>query len=86
MTSQHQIKTTERSQIEAVKKIRLYANHLALTTRKREHVISLFWRYGDRRKLGEYRTWAGVERALRKITVEDLEGNLLRYKRNLKCE
>ena len=26
--------------------IRMYANHLALTTRKRGRVIALFWRYG----------------------------------------
>ena len=46
---------------------RRYANHLALTTRKRGNVISLYWRYGDHRKIGEYRTWSAVHRALKKL-------------------
>jgi hypothetical protein len=56
--------------------IRLYANHLGLTTRKRGRVIGLFWRYGDRRKIGEYKTWSAVKRALTKLTVKDTEGNV----------
>ena len=61
--------------VSSEKHIRMYANHLALTTRKRGRVIGLFWRYGDRRKIGEYRSWGAVERALTKITDDDLEGN-----------
>lgn len=57
------------------KKVRMYANHLALTARKSGRVIGLYWRYGDRRKIGEYRSWVAVNRALRKITTDDLEGN-----------
>jgi len=57
------------------KEIRLYANHLGLTARKRGRVIGLFWRYGDRRKIGEHGTWGAVEQALTRITAGDIEGN-----------
>jgi hypothetical protein len=57
------------------KSVRTYANHLALSVHRRGRVLALHWRYGDRRKIGAYRTWHAVERALRAITVDDLEGN-----------
>jgi hypothetical protein len=57
------------------KKVRTYAIHLGLTTREQGGVISLHWRYGDRRKLGEHRSWVEVNQALTKITVDDLTGN-----------
>jgi hypothetical protein len=53
--------------------VRLYANHLALTIRRRGKVLTLWKRYIPKQKLGEYRSFAAVERALRQFTVEELE-------------
>jgi len=69
------VKTAKPPRRVTEKFVRTYANHLALTVRRRGRVLALHRRYGDRRKLGEYRTWHAVERALRAITVDDLEGN-----------
>jgi hypothetical protein len=44
--------------------IRNYALHLALMVRKRGSVMALYKRYDPKRKIGEYRTWAAVERAI----------------------
>jgi hypothetical protein len=47
------------------KTIRNYALHLALIVRRRGTMLALYDRYEPRRKVGEYRTWLGVERAIR---------------------
>ncbi len=44
--------------------IRAYAVHLALIVRRRGSVLALYERYDQKRKIGEYHTWAAVERAI----------------------
>jgi hypothetical protein len=44
--------------------IRNYALHLALMVRRRGSVLALYERSDQKRKIGEYRTWAAVERAI----------------------
>jgi hypothetical protein len=50
------------------KRIRLYANHLALTVRRCGKLLELRERYGDngysKAKIGTYRSWKAVERAI----------------------
>ncbi len=43
---------------------RQYALHLALIVRRRGNVLTLYERYGDRAKIGAFRTWSAVERAI----------------------
>lgn len=50
--------------------IRNFALHLALMVRRRGRMLALYERYegqrlsGTKRKIGEYRTWPAVERAI----------------------
>jgi hypothetical protein len=44
--------------------VRNYALHLALMVRRRGSMLALYERYDPKRKIGEYRTWAAVERAI----------------------
>jgi hypothetical protein len=46
------------------KRIRMYANHLALTVRRRGGTLELWERYEPGSKIGTYRSWAAVERAI----------------------
>jgi hypothetical protein len=46
------------------KRVRLYANHLALTVRRRGAGLTLYERYGDKKKIGTFRSWSTVERAI----------------------
>ena len=55
------------------KRVRLYANHLALTVRRRGNVFTLSARYGAKRNIGEFRSYAAIERALMKLEVEDID-------------
>jgi hypothetical protein len=54
--------------------IRNYALHLALMVRRRGSVLALYERYDPKRKIGEYRTWAAVERAVQQYGDEWLRG------------
>jgi hypothetical protein len=47
--------------------IRKYALHLALMVRRRGRVLTLY-----DRKIGEYRTWAAVERAIQRTLLAQL--------------
>ena len=47
------------------KAIRNYALHLALIVRRRGTMLALYEWNEPRQKIGEYRTWLGVERAIR---------------------
>jgi hypothetical protein len=51
-------------------KIRNLALHLALCVRRDGSRLVLRKRYGDRQKIGAYRTWEAVNRALEKYLVE----------------
>ena len=44
--------------------IRAYAVHLGLMVRRRGSVLALYERYSQKRKIGEYRTWGAVKRAI----------------------
>ena len=55
--------------------IRNYALHLALMVRRRGSVLALYERYDQKRKIGEYRTWAAVERAIVRYGDEWLRDN-----------
>jgi hypothetical protein len=46
------------------KQVRLYANHLALTVRRRGSGLTLSERYGVKKKIGEFCSIAAVKRAL----------------------
>ena len=46
------------------RKIRLFAEHIALIVRQRGDVLTLSERYGGKKKMGTYRSWPAVERAL----------------------
>jgi hypothetical protein len=54
--------------------IRNYALHLALMVRRRGSMLALYERYDsgrqEKRKIGEYRTWAAVERAIQRYGDE----------------
>ena len=56
--------------------IRAYALHLALMVRRHDGMLALYEPYGEkRRKIGEYRTWADVERALERYGDKRLRQN-----------
>lgn len=44
--------------------IRDYALHLALIVRKQGDALALFERYDKKRKIGTFRSWSAVERAI----------------------
>jgi hypothetical protein len=50
--------------------IRNYALHLGLMVRRRGSVLALYERYDQKRKIGEYRTWAPVRRAIERYGDE----------------
>jgi len=50
--------------------IRKYAVHLGLVVRRRGSVLALYERYDQKRKIGEYRTWAAVKRAMERYCDE----------------
>jgi hypothetical protein len=52
--------------------IRLYANYLALTSRRRGSVLDLLERYGERTKIGTYRSWKAVERGIEQYGEAEL--------------
>jgi hypothetical protein len=56
-----------------MRRIRLYANHLALTVRRRGSLLELFERYGEKRKIGTYRSWRAVERAIEQYGEAELK-------------
>jgi hypothetical protein len=62
--------------------IRNYALHLALMVRRRSSVLALYERYDPKRKIGEYRTWAAVERAIAQYGREWLRDRPTRQLRN----
>ena len=43
------------------KEVRQYASRLALTIRKRGNILVLSERYGQKKKIGEFRSFAAVE-------------------------
>jgi hypothetical protein len=47
-----------------------YALHLALMVRRRDSVLALYERHGERRKIGEYRTWSAVGSAIQRYGDE----------------
>jgi hypothetical protein len=53
---------------------RQYALHTALIVRRRGNALTLFERYGDRTKIGTFRTWSAVERAIVRYGDEVLAG------------
>ena len=56
--------------------IRAYALHLALMVRKHDGMPALYEQNGvKRRKIGVYRTWADVERALERCSDKRLRQN-----------
>jgi hypothetical protein len=46
--------------------LRLYAQHLALRVTKRDGVLALSERYGDKKKYGTYGSLKALERAIRR--------------------
>jgi hypothetical protein len=62
-------------------KVRLYANHLALTVRRRGSALDLFERYGKRTKIGTYWSWLAVRRAFEKYHHDELKKVNFRYSR-----
>jgi hypothetical protein len=50
--------------------IRNYALHLGLIVRRRGSVLALYERYDQKRKIGEYRAWAAVRRAIERYGDE----------------
>jgi hypothetical protein len=48
------------------RKVRLFAEHIALIVRQQGDVLTLSERYNKKRKLGTYHSWPAVERALRR--------------------
>jgi hypothetical protein len=60
--------------------IRNYALHLALMVRRRGSVLALYERYDQKRKIGEYHTWAAVERAIRRYGNDRLRDSPKRKK------
>ena len=50
--------------------VRNYALHLALIVRRRGDKLVLFERYSPRRKLGSYRSWHAVEKAVERYGDE----------------
>jgi hypothetical protein len=50
--------------------IRNYTLHLGLMVRRRDSVLTLYERYDQKRKIGEYRTWAAVKRAIERYCDE----------------
>jgi hypothetical protein len=54
----------ERMAMANERKVPAYANHLALTVRKDGNALLLSERYGKKRKIGTFRSWAAVERAI----------------------
>jgi hypothetical protein len=60
--------------------IRNYALHLALMVRRRGTLPALYERYDQKRKIGEYHTWAAVERAIRRYGDELLRDSPKRKK------
>jgi hypothetical protein len=55
---------------ESEKSVLMYADHLPFTVRKRGKLIMLTRRYGDKVRLGPFRSWAAVERALDKYLAD----------------
>ena len=56
--------------------IRNHALQLALMVRSHGSMLALYERYGGKqRKIGEYRTWADVERALVRYSDKRLRDN-----------
>lgn len=53
---------------------RQYALHLGLIVRRRGNTLTLFERYGDRTKIGAFRTWSAVERAIVRYGDDILAG------------
>lgn len=53
--------------------IRDYALHLALIVRRQGEKLALFERYGERAKIGTFRTWPAVKRALDRHCERALE-------------
>ena len=60
--------------------IRAYAVHLGLMVRRRSGVLALYERYGQKRKIGEYRTWGSVKRAIVRYSDEWLRDSPKRKK------
>ena len=58
--------------------VRDYAAHMALLLRKRGSVLTLQEKNSPRRKLGKYRSWIAVERAIEKYGDDWLRDNGLR--------
>ena len=54
------------------KKIRRFAEHVALIVRRQDDVLTLSERYGDKKKIGSYRSWPAVEQALWRYTDEEI--------------
>ena len=48
------------------KEVRQYASHLALTIRKRGHILVLSERYGQTQKIGKFRSFAPAERSIQR--------------------
>src|SRR5690348_1164466 len=68
--------------------VRHYASHLALTVRRRGNSLELSERYGpphgEKRKIGTYRSWRSVERAIDRGEME--LRRLKRQKRSRACD
>jgi hypothetical protein len=56
------------------KEIRNYALYLALLVRRRGDVLTLSERYPPKRKIGQYRSWAAVDRAIERHNDDLLAG------------
>jgi predicted RNA polymerase sigma factor len=52
--------------------IRELARHVALAVRRRGTTLTLYERYGERTKIGTFRTWAALERAINQYMDDQL--------------
>jgi hypothetical protein len=75
--------TSAAGKMKSERGIRLYANHLALTVRRRGSMLDLFERYGERTKIGTYRSWLAVRLAIEKYHHAELKKLNFRYSRKL---
>jgi hypothetical protein len=61
--------------------IRNYALHLGLIVRRRGSVLALYERYDQKRKIGEYRSWTPVRRAIERYGDEWLSNSRKRKRK-----
>ena len=57
------------------RRIRDYALHLALMVRRQGNALALFERYDQKKKIGTFRSWSAVERAIEKYGADWLRDN-----------